>query len=172
MCRIAGIIDKHKDPSQLINDVQQMCNVMAHGGPDDEGYFYCKHEGIAFGHRRLSLIDLSDAGHQPMTYQNQLTITFNGEIYNYLDLKKSLLDFGLNFKTNSDTEVILAGFAYWGTDLFGKLVGMFAFALHDQKDNLTYLVRDAEGIKPLYYSVINHQLTFASEVKAFSKIGK
>ncbi len=169
MCRIAGIIDKNQDTLQLEIDINAMCQTMAHGGPDDEGFFYKEKEGITFGHRRLALIDLTEAGHQPMTYHKRFTITFNGEIYNYLELKSDLREQGFYFKTESDTEVILAGFAYWGTKVFEKLIGMFAFAIYDHLKNLSYLVRDSSGIKPLYYSILNQRLIFASEVKAFSK---
>ncbi|RZK52140.1 MAG: asparagine synthetase B, partial [Pedobacter sp.] len=116
------------------------------------------------------MIDLSATGHQPMLYNDEYVITFNGEIYNYLILKKELQDLGFHFNTQSDTEVILIGFACWGTAVFEKLSGMFAFALYDKKASLTYLVRDQSGIKPLYYSAINQRLIFASEVKAFKTL--
>lgn len=165
MCRIAGIIS-NKDSNELLRDrVQAMCNRMAHGGPDDEGISV--NPGFVFGHRRLSLIDLSPGGHQPMYYQN-LIISFNGEIYNYLLLKEELIKRGCEFNTSSDTEVILAGYAHWGIAVFEKLEGMFAFALYDKSIDTTYLVRDQSGIKPLYYCAQASQLVFASEVKAFS----
>ena len=172
MCRIAGIINKNQ-ATQLLNNVKLMCTIMAHGGPDDEGFFYLEDEGLAFGHRRLAIIDLSTAGHQPMHYlDKKYTITFNGEIYNYLTLKEELQNLGYTFHTKSDTEVILAGFACWGTASFERLNGMFAFALYDKPNNLTYLVRDHQGIKPLYYSITANQLIFASEVKAFKHLIK
>jgi len=168
MCRIAGIINTKIETATLAANVRTMCAVMAHGGPDDEGIYQDEAQGITFGHRRLALIDLSPAGHQPMYYQNkELVISFNGEIYNFQELKAELLNNGLEFTTHSDTEVILAGYAYWGTAIFSKLRGMFAFALYDKNQNLSYLVRDSMGIKPLYYSTKNQQLIFASEVKAF-----
>lgn len=166
MCRIAGIINNKGSYLQLHDQVQAMCNSMAHGGPDDEGLSDSAIKGFVFGHRRLALIDLSNAGHQPMYYQD-VCITFNGEIYNYLALKEELLQSGCVFSTASDTEVILAGYTYWGTALFEKLEGMFAFALYDKKIDATYLVRDQSGIKPLYYCVQADRLVFASEVKAF-----
>lgn len=169
MCRVAGIIDQHASDESLNKNVLQMCNVMAHGGPDDAG-FYQPTAHTVFGHRRLALIDLSKAGHQPML-RNNLTISFNGEIYNYPEIKATLTSLGSVFSTHTDTEVILAGFEMWGTEIFNKLEGMFAFALHDADAGLTYLARDQSGIKPLYYYVANDKLIFASEVKAFSASG-
>lgn len=172
MCRIAGIIDRNLKSHQLTIATKAMCDTMAHGGPDDEGYYQNDELGMALGHRRLSLIDLSAAGHQPMAYQqNQFIISFNGEIYNYLELKEELIAVGLTFQTHSDTEVILAAYAHWGTDAFNKLKGMFAFALYDSRNSATFLVRDPAGIKPLYYANHEQRLTFASEVKAFEKSG-
>ncbi|MCZ4244691.1 asparagine synthase (glutamine-hydrolyzing) [Pedobacter punctiformis] len=170
MCRIAGIIDQHQHQEQLKLDIQSMCNVMAHGGPDDEGFYQSPDNDLLFGHRRLALIDLSEGGHQPMVYENKYVISFNGEIYNYLILKEELQNEGFQFKSKSDTEVILAGFAHWGLLLFEKLKGMFAFALYDITKKTTYLVRDQSGIKPLYYSTDHNRLVFASEVKAFKNI--
>ncbi|RZK37452.1 MAG: asparagine synthase (glutamine-hydrolyzing) [Pedobacter sp.] len=171
MCRIAGIIDKSKKPAQLAKDVRGMCDRMQHGGPDDEGFYTDETNGVVFGHRRLALIDLSPTGHQPMFYDdNHLAITFNGEIYNFIELKEALKALGMHFNSESDTEVILACYKAWGVESFDKLHGMFAFALHDLLTHKTYLVRDKSGIKPLYYSTINNSLTFASEVKAFEKL--
>ncbi|WP_231461866.1 asparagine synthase (glutamine-hydrolyzing) [Pedobacter sp. Leaf132] len=170
MCRIAGIIDKTKTEAQLVANVKAMCDAMAHGGPDDEGFYIEALHGIAFGHRRLALIDLSAAGHQPMFYnENRLVLSFNGEIYNYRELKAELLNLSYEFNSNSDTEVILAAYAEWGIKSFDKLKGMFAFSIFDTIQNVTYLVRDSSGIKPLYYSTINQNLVFASEVKAFKQ---
>ncbi|MES2417973.1 MAG: asparagine synthase (glutamine-hydrolyzing) [Bacteroidota bacterium] len=166
MCRIAGIISNKENQQRLYHNVKAMCNAMAHGGPDDEGISSDDYTGFVFGHRRLALIDLSPTGHQPMKYRG-LLITFNGEIYNYLILKEELIQKGYTFTTTSDTEVILAGYQHWGTTVFEKLEGMFAFALYDQDIDSTYLVRDQSGIKPLYYCTKDDQLIFASEVKAF-----
>jgi asparagine synthase (glutamine-hydrolysing) len=168
MCRIAGIISKKEVYQSLQQQVAAMCNVMAHGGPDDEGISSAEQKGFVFGHRRLALIDLSEAGHQPMHYK-ELSIVFNGEIYNYLALKAELSLLGCNFRTATDTEVILAGYATWGTAIFDRLEGMFAFALYDQQIDSTYLVRDQLGIKPLYYSIQQETILFASEVKAFTQ---
>jgi len=170
MCRIAGIIDSSRPIDLLQTDVKGMCKVMAHGGPDDEGFYTNASDGIVMGHRRLALIDLSPKGHQPMLYQNgKLAISFNGEIYNYLLLKKELQHLGFQFKTESDTEVILASYAAWGVESFDKFKGMFAFCLHDADQQHSYLVRDPSGIKPLYFRAIENHLVFSSEVKAFAE---
>ncbi|AZI25859.1 asparagine synthase (glutamine-hydrolyzing) [Pedobacter sp. G11] len=170
MCRIAGIIDHQANISQLRKEVKAMCDIMAHGGPDGEGYCSDEANGLAFGHRRLALIDLSSNGHQPMSYNSDhLTITFNGEIYNFLELKKDLVEAGFDFSSHSDTEVILAAYHHWGVASFNLLKGMFAFGLYDQLKNKTFLVRDPSGIKPLHYYNESGKLVFASEVKAFKK---
>ncbi|MCX2575938.1 asparagine synthase (glutamine-hydrolyzing) [Pedobacter sandarakinus] len=168
MCRIAGIVDRNKKQHQIQAEVKLMCDAMAHGGPDDEGYYFDEAHQLGFGHRRLSLLDLSNAGHQPMQYDDgNLVISYNGEIYNYLELAEALKLLGYQFNSSTDTEVILASYEAWGLASFAKLKGMFAFALFDKRRNVTHLVRDKNGIKPLYYSTINQSLTFASEVKPF-----
>lgn len=152
--------------------VNVMCNTLQHGGPDDAG-FYCNDDaGIAFGHRRLSIIDLSEKGHQPMAdVSRKAWITFNGEIYNYPELKAELQKLGAAFTSGTDTEVIIQAYLYWGTAAFGRLRGMFAFALHDTTTGAVYLVRDTTGIKPLYYCTSDDQLAFASEIRAFKAAG-
>ena len=143
-----------------------MCRVMAHGGPDGEGVDDFGEQGFAFGHRRLALLDLTDAGHQPMAdAERRYLLTYNGEIYNYQELKSELRNYP--FKTGTDTEVILAGYATWGVDVFSKLKGMFALCLFDKKAQVSYIVRDPGGIKPLYYSNNNGTTVFASEIRAF-----
>ena len=172
MCRIAGIIDSSRSIDLLQAEVKGMCTLMAHGGPDDKGFYVNASDGIVMGHRRLALIDLSPKGHQPMLYHNgKLVISFNGEIYNYQLLKKELQDLGFQFKTESDTEVILASYAAWGVEGFDKLKGMFAFCLYDADLQHSYLVRDPSGIKPLYFRAIEKHLVFSSEVKAFAETG-
>ncbi|HEY8931456.1 MAG TPA: asparagine synthase (glutamine-hydrolyzing) [Mucilaginibacter sp.] len=172
MCRIAGLAAKDLQEAELKKIVGAMCSTLKHGGPDDEGIYYNEEARLAFGHRRLSIIDLSANGHQPMTdIGNKAWITFNGEIYNYLELKEQLLVAGARFNSNTDTEVILAGYLHWGTAVFEKLRGMFAFALYDTSRSLTYLVRDSNGIKPLYYFAGNRRLSFASEIKALKNAG-
>lgn len=149
-----------------------MCDALQHGGPDDEGIYVSERNSVAFGHRRLSIIDLSRNGHQPMINAEQnLVISFNGEIYNYRELKAQLLQLGAVFQNNTDTEVIMQAYKYWGTASFSKLRGMFAFALHDVAQNEVYLVRDTAGIKPLYYHKDSQKLIFASEIRAFKQPG-
>jgi asparagine synthase (glutamine-hydrolysing) len=167
MCRIAGIYSVKYPISSIPGMVKKMCDLQKHGGPDDEGFFVSENQKLVLGHRRLSLIDLSVNGHQPMHYQNRYTISFNGEIYNYLELKNELFSLGNVFIGNSDTEVILAAYSQWGSQSFAKLKGMFAFALWDSEEDQLYLVRDAAGIKPLYYHCTETGLHFASEIKAF-----
>jgi asparagine synthase (glutamine-hydrolysing) len=172
MCRIAGIISKRLSVDEMDNRVGMMCTALQHGGPDDEGIFADEKTGVVLGHRRLSIIDLSSNGHQPMAdVQQKAWITFNGEIYNYLELKKELLKTGAKFHSNTDTEVILIAYRHWGTSAFSKLRGIFAFALYDAVKAVTYLVRDTTGVKPLYYHIENETLSFASEVKAFKSAG-
>jgi asparagine synthase (glutamine-hydrolysing) len=169
MCRIAGIFD----PSlkNLQEQVVNMRDAMHRGGPDDAGLFVHSSLPLAFGHRRLSLIDLSEAGHQPMM-DGELTIIFNGEIYNYLELRSTLQHYGHQFKTESDTEVILKAYRQWGVDAFDYFNGMFALALLDEKKQQLVLARDHAGIKPLYYYLDQHCLYFASEIRAFATTEK
>lgn len=167
MCRIAGIVSPHHSIDALQHLVKGMCEQQKHGGPDDEGLYCDADFPVVFGHRRLSLIDLSPGGHQPMKYSDdQLVITYNGELYNYLPLKKDLKTMGFVFRSDSDTEVILAAYAAWGVQAFKRFAGMFAFALFDRHKGTVFLVRDQTGIKPLYYSDFNGALYFASEVRA------
>ena len=148
-----------------------MCDKQKHGGPDDEGVYVDTKNQLVLGHRRLSLIDLSAAGHQPMSYaEERYWISYNGELYNYGELKAELQKSGYTFKTASDTEVILAAFAAWGTNAFKRFNGMFAFAIWDKLTAAIYLVRDRSGIKPLYYSLTDNGLCFASEVRSFAAI--
>jgi asparagine synthase (glutamine-hydrolysing) len=166
------MISEQIDQEEINEKVGLMCRALQHGGPDDEGIFSDKKSKLVFGHRRLSIIDLSTKGHQPMAdIQKKAWITFNGEIYNYLALKQQLIKSGAIFYSETDTEVILLAYLNWGTAAFSKLRGMFAFALHDVEKRITYLVRDTAGIKPLYYHISNKQLSFASEVKALKSAG-
>jgi asparagine synthase (glutamine-hydrolysing) len=168
LCRIAGIVNDSLAVEELHHCIRAMCESQKHGGPDDEGIFTDETVRLSLGHRRLSLIDLSPGGHQPMFYNDgSLVITYNGELYNYLQLKEELKYLGYRFASTSDTEVILAAFAEWGTSAFKRFNGMFAFALFNRETKKVYLVRDAAGIKPLYYSTRNGNLVFASEIKAF-----
>lgn len=161
MCGICGIIRKgdNKDIIKKMND-----RIM-HRGPDGEGYYI---DGdIAFGHRRLSIIDLS-TGDQPIYNEDNSVVTvYNGEIYNYLELRSELESLGHEFKTKSDTEVLVHGYEEWHTDLPKHLRGMFAFAIYDKNRNEIFLARDNFGIKPLYYAKMNDSFMFASEIKSF-----
>ncbi|RYE37223.1 MAG: asparagine synthase (glutamine-hydrolyzing) [Sphingobacteriaceae bacterium] len=172
MCRIAGQVSLHADADCKRSNVAAMTLAMQHGGPDGEGQFLGDKNSVCFGHRRLALIDISADGAQPMTdFNGNYTITFNGEIYNYKILKVELQALGYLFKNQSDTEVILTAYAHWGTAAFARFNGMFAFALYDQKLQKVYLVRDQSGMKPLYYQIKDKGLLFASEIRAFRKIG-
>ncbi len=164
MCRIAGIIDRSNQ--QIRQDVITMRDAMRHGGPDAEGVYVEEGQGLAFGHRRLSLIDLSEAGNQPM-HREGVSIVFNGEIYNYRVLREELKQAGRSFITDSDTEVIIKAYEQWGTECFDRFRGMFALAIYDRHFNKIVLARDHAGIKPLYYYLNGHQLYFASEIRAF-----
>ena len=147
--------------------VKQMCDLQQHGGPYDEGFFTAADHSLVLGHRRLSLLDLSKKGHQPMQLANRYTITYNGEIYNFKEIKEELAALGHLFSSHSDTEVILAAYAQWGVQSFAKLKGMFAFALWDEHTKELILVRDPSGIKPLYFSIDEQGISFASEIRAF-----
>lgn len=168
MCRIAGIVNPSS--SNLKEEIISMRDAMKHGGPDDEGIYVDEENKLALGHRRLALIDLSPGGHQPMAdVNNQLQIIFNGEIYNYLELKAILKGFGYHFSSASDTEVILKAYQHWGLKCFEFFDGMFALALWDKRSCELILARDHAGIKPLYYYLSGNCLYFASEVKAFNQ---
>jgi asparagine synthase (glutamine-hydrolysing) len=157
MCGISGFTWNDEALARKMN------RAIAHRGPDGTGVFLG--DGITLGHNRLSIIDLSAAGAQPMKSDDgRLVISFNGEIYNYRELKQELSSYP--FKSKSDTEVILAAFAKWGEEAFRRLNGMFAFALWDRKERILRLVRDPVGVKPLYYYRDGERLIFASEIKA------
>lgn len=145
-------------------------DLMKKRGPDDAGVFYNDAQSVALGHRRLSIIDLSSAGKQPMqSADKRYTIIFNGEIFNFLELKKELPDY--HFRTETDTEVLLAAYATWGPACLKKLNGQFAFAIYDSHKKELFFARDHFGIKPLYYSTQNSSLTLASEIKALLALG-
>lgn len=160
MCGIAGFIGKDKNKKKIL---KAMCDRIAHRGPDAEG-FYVKGD-VALGQRRLSIIDL-EGGRQPMFSEDgKLVIVFNGEIYNYKDLKKELKEYP--FQTESDTEVLIYGYRKWGYDLPNHLRGMFSFALYDMEEKTLFCARDHFGIKPFYYYYNDGTFMFASEIKAF-----
>lgn len=165
MCRIAGIAS-FEDATENDRKVRTMIAALAHGGPDDEGVY--QQNNLTLGHRRLSIIDLSSAGHQPMIHRTgQQVISFNGEIYNYKELRAELQKSGTSFATHTDTEIIIEAYRTWGIDAFAKLRGIFAFAFYDAPQKKLLLVRDSPGVKPLYYAATGNRVVFASEVKAF-----
>ncbi|MEO5892877.1 MAG: asparagine synthase (glutamine-hydrolyzing) [Ferruginibacter sp.] len=171
MCRIAGIINRSLPIASVETLVKGMCSILKAGGPDDEGIYCDPDKNLVLGHRRLSILDLTSAGHQPMPYADQrYWISYNGELYNFPELRDELEKAGCRFTTSCDTEVILAAFATWGTESFKRFEGMFAFALWDASTANLYLVRDASGIKPLYYAITKEGLAFASEVRALAGI--
>ncbi len=162
MCGIAGIVTQDKDKKKII---KKMSDRLAHRGPDGEGFYVDKN--IALGHRRLSIIDI-EGGSQPIYNEDKnIVVVYNGEIYNYRELKAELKELGHKFKTKSDTEVLVHGYEAWGSELPKHLRGMFAFAIYDKKNETLFLARDHFGIKPLYYAYMNGTFMFASEIKAF-----
>ncbi len=165
MCGITGKYNyKNKQPVNK-NLAQLMVNSITHRGPDDEGFYFNENENAFLGHRRLSIIDLS-LGHQPISNEDgSIWIVYNGEIYNFPELRKQLLSLGHKFKTNSDTEVIIHAYEEWGKDSFAKLNGMYAFALWDEKNCELIITRDPFGIKPLYYFNNGSTFLFGSEIK-------
>ena len=168
MCGITGFFDfKQSHPSTVL---ENMTSCMAHRGPDGNGYFSSQTEfgQLALGHRRLSIIEVSEAGAQPMKF-NGLTIVFNGEIYNYEEIRTELVGCGRNFISHSDTEVILQAYEHWGKDCLSKFIGMFAFVIYDEKDKSLFIARDRAGVKPLFYYWANEVFLFASELKAFHR---
>lgn len=167
MCGIAGLISSNPETR-----IKAMLKSIEHRGYDDSGVFVSQAFGAeqlktCLGHRRLSIIDTSSAGHQPFFSEDKrFVLTYNGEIYNFLEIRKELEEKGYRFKTNCDTEVLINAFAEWNTDCLKKLNGMFAFAVWDEREKTLTAARDRAGIKPLYYSKINSEFVFASEIKA------
>jgi asparagine synthase (glutamine-hydrolysing) len=167
MCRITGFIDfKPNLDYDMESILLRMRDTMIHGGPDDAGVYIDKKTGVALGHRRLSVIDLSAAGHQPMQFEN-LIITYNGEIYNFAEVRKELEEEKYKFNSTSDTEVILKAFHKWGIEAVQRFRGMWAFAIWDKKEEKLILSRDRVGVKPLYWYKHNNLFMFSSELRAF-----
>lgn len=170
MCGIAGMFSLDSKVTLDPRAIRGMSNAITHRGPDGEGLHECA--GVALAHRRLAIIDLA-GGHQPMTSSaSDCVIVFNGEIYNYKELRAELDKSGVVLRTNSDTEVILEGWRIWGERILDRLRGMFAFAIYDKRDDRLVLARDHFGIKPLFYTfLVDGTLAFASELKALTALG-
>ena len=167
MCGIAGIWNLNNQPIDK-NDLLQFTNSLTHRGPDGYGIFLDPDETIGLGHRRLAILDLSEKGKQPMSYgDGRYWITYNGEIYNFLEIRNQLEKLGHHFHTQTDTEVILAAYVEWGHKCQFALNGMWAFAIWDRLEKVLFLSRDRFGVKPFYFYQTNQQFSFASEMKAF-----
>ncbi len=191
MCGICGIFD----PESRLRPISEMNDSLRHRGPDDEGYLFAGTESgtyrqgggpdthpalslpdcrsvevnqydLALGSRRLAILDLSSAGHMPMTVDGKLWLTYNGEVYNYKEIQAELQQLGYSFRSHSDTEVILAAYAEWGTECLSRFNGMFSFAIWDAARNRLFCARDRFGIKPFYYFWDGSSFIFASEIKA------
>lgn len=167
MCGIAGIISPRP---AMVQDVQDMISCIAHRGPDGDAVWQNENSTVILGHRRLAIIDLSNAAAQPMHYLNRYSIVHNGEIYNYKELREELSAKGYAFTTQSDTEVILAAYDHWKQDCLSHFDGMFAFAILDEKEQKLFAARDRFGEKPFYYVFQNEVLWFASEIKSFKNL--
>ncbi len=165
MCGIAGIFNLNGEPVSSVI-LRRMTDTIAHRGPDGEGFYTDSFIGL--GHRRLSIIDLSPAGHQPMmSTDGQYVVSYNGEIYNFQELRLELESRGYHFRSRTDTEVLLYAYVEWGEKALDRFNGMFAFAIWDRTRQELFLARDRYGIKPLYYTQCGHLFLFGSEVKAF-----
>ena len=163
MCGILGAIGSKVDEVQFTSILARM----EHRGPDGFGVWKKEEDGIIFGHRRLSIIDLSDGGKQPFE-KGKYVLNFNGEIYNYLELRKELQLKGHQFSTESDTEVLLASYVEWGEQCLQKFNGMWAFAIFNREDKTIFFSRDRFGKKPLFYYQENKKFVFGSEMKAIT----
>ena len=167
MCGIAGFMGQVENRADVIRN---MTEVITHRGPDSDGFF--TDDNISMGFRRLSIIDLG-AGHQPIYNEDKsLVLTFNGEIYNYKDLRKELIAKGHKFYTDTDSEVLVHGFEEWKEDMLPKLRGMFGFAIYNTKDNSLFIARDFFGIKPMHYTQVGNDFVYASEIKSILEYPK
>ena len=162
MCGISGIINKNNQAVDL-REIKKITDIVSHRGPDGEGFLL--ENNFALGHRRLAIIDISNVSDQPMWYEDKYAIVFNGEIYNYLEIKSDLEKLGYAFKTKSDTEVILIAYECWGNDCIKRFNGMWSFCIYDKKKNILFCSRDRFGIKPFYYIDGVNSFVFGSEIK-------
>jgi asparagine synthase (glutamine-hydrolysing) len=169
MCGIAGIINLKNQVHA--EDIRSMTHAIMHRGPDDAGEYFNHEKSVAFGHRRLSFLDLSERGRQPLSNEDgTVWITFNGEIYNYRELKKSLQQLGHVFRSDTDSEVLVHAYEEWREKMLDKLVGMWAFAIWDENEQTLFAARDRFGIKPFYYGEQDGRFVFASEIKAIAAL--
>lgn len=168
MCGIAGVWDPNKGDSELIPIIRQMNAHLSHRGPDASDFLKIS-DRLFLGHTRLSIIDLNKSAGQPMSYENRFYITYNGEIFNYLELRNELISKGHVFRTYSDTEVLLAAYAEWKEQMLPKLNGMWAFCIYDGNKNQFFFSRDRYGIKPFYYYEQKGKIYFASEIKCLRR---
>ncbi len=170
MCGIAGIWNLNKRPVEP-GQINTFVDTLAHRGPDGRGTWFGAERALALGHRRLAILDLSDDGRQPMEFADgRYCIVYNGEVYNFVELRRELETLGHCFRSNCDTEVIVAAFAQWGEDCLHRFNGMWAFAIWDRETRRLFLARDRFGIKPLLYSSQPGCFAFASELKAFKRL--
>ena len=174
MCGISGfyLLNNYSTHKESLKTLMNMTNVLRHRGPNASGYWSSEKDNIYLGHRRLSIIDLSETANQPMSSSNdRYIIVFNGEIYNFREIRKTLEEKGISFFTDGDTEVLLEGFVYYGSKILDLLRGQFAFAIYDSLKGSFFLARDRVGIKPLYFSLFDEVFIFSSELKAIEKSG-
>lgn len=165
MCGISGIISMNESKT-IYDEIKKMNDSIIHRGPDGCGYHFGSN--FALAHRRLSIIDLSESGHQPMNFDDKYTIVFNGEIYNYKELKSQLTQY--TFTSHTDTEVILASYDKWGMECVHHFNGMWSFAIYDKSKNIIFCSRDRFGIKPFYYTATDNYFAFGSEIKQFTTL--
>lgn len=162
MCGISGIVSQQNSQIKK-EEIKQITDIIIHRGPDSEGFYFG--DNFSLGFRRLAILDLSIEGNQPMYFDDKFVIIFNGEIYNYIEIKEELINAGYVFKTRTDTEVILAAYDFWGEGCVNHFNGMWAFTIYDRPRNLLFCSRDRYGVKPFYYSEINNRFVFGSEIK-------
>jgi len=167
MCGICGIVDYNNNEIQS-SEIDEMKTLIKHRGPDDDGSYINHNLGLGFV--RLSILDLTKSGHQPMhSADGRYVMVFNGEIFNYIELRNSLRALGYTFRSNTDTEVLLNAYQEWGKEVLHKLNGMWAFTIYDQQENTLFGARDRYGIKPFYYSYDSNRFVFASEIPPILK---
>jgi asparagine synthase (glutamine-hydrolysing) len=169
MCGIAGFCNYSS--TLTLGNLKTMTDILSYRGPDDAGYKFIelKNCNVGLGHRRLSILDLTTNGHQPYSYKN-LVLVYNGEVYNFKEIRKELISLNYKFKSNGDTEVIVKAFHKWGIKCVDKFIGMFAFTIFDKNLNKLYIFRDRTGVKPLFYYLNGETLLFASELKSFMSL--